>query len=257
MGITPEALRELVINRIDRAATGIDIQVTDPLRLRLVQTNGRTDDVDLHLLSEKIRVSSDQGPVDVDRHVQDYVEALVRHITPNEGRQMVVVIKPRAWVDNARQTIPNFAELPVVGELHAVMAWEEGEFLDYDMGQDVGEDALMEALNNVLSRVDQLVLHGENPFLVSAGARFEPSLLLAGPVWEDIQSRVDGDLVVAVPTDQVLLASGTGDKDRYARLRDAAATAYQEGADNQLTTQIFRWDAGAWTLHDEVALATV
>lgn len=254
MGITAEVLRESVINRLEQAGTDIDVQVTDPLRLRLVQSNGRTDDVDLHLLSEQIRTSAEQGPLDLDREVDDYVASLLRHITPEQGRQMVVLIKSASWVEEARRTTANFAELPLVGELHAVMAWEDGESLEYDMGRDVGEDALMEALNNVLSRVDQLTLHGEDPFLVSAGARFEPSLLLAGPVWEDIEGRVQGDLVVAVPTDHVLLASGTGDPKRYAKLREATATAFAEAKDNRLTTQILRWQAGAWSLHDEVAL---
>lgn len=257
MGITPEALRELVINRIKHTATDIAVTATDPLCLRLEHANGRTDDIDLHLLSEQIRTRSDAGPIDVDKHVHDYVAALLQHVAPVEVRQMIVVIKPAAWVEATKATTPNFAEMPVVGDLFAVMAWEEGETLTYDMGQDVSEEGLMEALNNVLSRVDQLVLHGDDPYLIAAGARFEPSLLLAGPVWEDIAGRVQGDLVVAVPTDQVLLASGTGNPSCYAKFREATAQAYHDATDGRMTTQILRWQAGTWTVHDEVALAAV
>lgn len=257
MGITTEALRDMVIDRIDHAAAEITVSVTDPLSLRLEHPNGRTDDVDLHLLSETIRSRAAEGPIDVDKHVTDYVDALIEHVVPGPNRQMVVVIKPEAWAEKARATTPNFADLPLVGDLVAVMAWEDGDALSFDMGRDLSEEALMEGLNNVLSRVDQLVLHGEDPFLIAAGARFEPSLLLAGPVWEDLASRVQGDLVVAVPTEQILLASGTGDPLRYARLREAAAQAWSEAHGDRLTSQILRWHAGGWIVHDEVALAAV
>ena len=114
----------------------------------------------------------------------------------------------------------------------------------------------MEALNNVLSRVEGLTLHGEDPFLLAVGGRFEASLLLAGQVWDDLATRVQGDLVLAVPAHDVLLVSGTGDPARYGRFKDTVAQAWENAPADRLCSQILRWGSGTWYVHDEAALAT-
>ena len=45
--------------------------------------------------------------------------------------------------------------------------------------------------------------------LISAGGEFDASLLLADNLWSGGQVKVDGDIVVAVPAKDVLIATGS------------------------------------------------
>ncbi len=253
MGIEPEGLRQLVATRFRESEAKIEVSETGPLELTLLHGNGRTDVLDLHLLWESVQDRLEAGPTDLEEPVGAYVDGILRLVRASDDeRTMIVVIKDRAWVEQAGETTPNLASMPLVGDLFAVMAWHGPEGIDHDMGGDLPQEALMEALNNVLSKVDELTLHGDDPYLLAAGGQFEASLLLAGPVWDQLAEQVDGDLVAAAPTRDVLLVTGTGDPIRYSRFKETIRKPFEDGLDHLLNGQILRWRGGTWVVHDEV-----
>ena len=250
MVIEPEDLRHRVVSALQETTRGIEVTPTGPLGLCMTHANGRTDEIDLTPLWDTVSKPGASG--DPELAVRTFADEIVRRTTDDGTRKMVVVIKSKDWVAQTHQTTANVADMTLVGDLHAVVAWDGPNGLDYDMGGDLPEEALMEALNNVLSRVEQLVLHGEDPFLLAAGGRFEPSLLLAGKIWDELVDRVQGDLVAAVPSQDVLLISGTGDPERYARFVQTARTPLDEGHQGLISTQILRWQSGSWVVHDDL-----
>jgi len=66
---------------------------------------------------------------------------------------------------------------------------------------------------------------------------------LADNLWSGGQVKVDGDIVVAVPAKDVLIATGSLNAAGLARLRAAAAAKFASGP-NGLTTALFVYRDG-------------
>ena len=63
----------------------------------------------------------------------------------------------------------------------------------------------------------------DHVLLIEAGGSYEASLLLADGIWSSGQITVDGDIVVAVPSRDALLVTGSRNRRGIARLRAMAA----------------------------------
>jgi hypothetical protein len=90
---------------------------------------------------------------------------------------------------------------------------------------------------------------GQTPFSYSISELGGSRLFLHGD-WADIAKHAKGDLVVAVPSTDLVLFGAATDKDAVKRLRDEAAKA---GAVSSapLNTRIFRWRPGGWEVVPE------
>ena len=64
-----------------------------------------------------------------------------------------------------------------------------------------------------------------------SGGTYEASLLLFDSIWTDGQVKVNGDIVVAVPTRDVLLVTGSKNRKGLAALRKIATKFAAEGSD--------------------------
>ena len=58
---------------------------------------------------------------------------------------------------------------------------------------------------------------------MSAGGNYEASLLLIDDIWSSGQVKVNGDIVVAIPTRDVLLVTGSRNRSGLKRVRELAA----------------------------------
>jgi uncharacterized protein YtpQ (UPF0354 family) len=117
---------------------------------------------------------------------------------------------------------------------------------------DVGDRArLREAslanLSRVLPKIE-IRPGADGVLLITAGGEFDASLLLADNIWTGGQVKVDGDIVVAVPAKNVLIATGSHNPPGLARLRAAAAKF--AGGPNGLTSALFVYRDGKFVRFD-------
>lgn len=79
-----------------------------------------------------------------------------------------------------------------------------------DAGMELG--ALhAQALSNLPLRMPHIEVQGKAPqFMINAGNNFESSLLLHDPLWDKLEDRVSGKLLVAAPARDTLFFSGSG-----------------------------------------------
>ncbi len=117
---------------------------------------------------------------------------------------------------------------------------------------DVGDRArLREAsltnLSRLLPRIE-IRPGAEGVLLITAGGEFDASLLLADNLWAGGKVKVDGDIVVAVPAKDVLIATGSRNAAGLARLR-AAAAKFAAGP-NGLSNALFVYRDGKFVRFD-------
>ena len=83
-------------------------------------------------------------------------------------------------------------------------------------------------LKRIIKKVEQ---HGSGPiYMFVAGGTYEASLLLSDRLWKNAAANVAGEVVVAVPTRDVLLFTGSESKESVKSLREKAAQLYDKGS---------------------------
>ena len=93
-----------------------------------------------------------------------------------------------------------------------------------------------ENLKRILPEIER---HGENGlFMVTAGGDYEASLLLFDFIWDDMKKEVRGDVVVAIPTRDLLLVTGSQDTQGIEKMKQIVQKTAAEGS-YRLTTQLF------------------
>jgi len=81
--------------------------------------------------------------------------------------------------------------------------------------------------------------------MLTAGGTYEASLLLLEDLWAGDKPKVDGDYVVAVPSRDVLLITGSRNQEGLAKLRELAEEIATTGS-YALTSELFIRRNGAF-----------
>jgi uncharacterized protein YtpQ (UPF0354 family) len=94
-------------------------------------------------------------------------------------------------------------------------------------------------IRNLLSMLPSIELHGEDGvFMMTAGGDYEASLILADSIWDSGQVKVDGDVVVAIPSRDLLLICGSRHAAAIAKVREMATKMASESP-YRLTPTLF------------------
>jgi len=102
-------------------------------------------------------------------------------------------------------------------------------------------------LKRILPEIEQ---HGEGPwYLLTAGGDYAASLLLFDDVWNTLSRSVEGDVVAAVPSRDVVLFTGVRSKDGIEWIKRKAHEIH-EGGDHVVSQTLFRRVSGAWKVFD-------
>lgn len=106
----------------------------------------------------------------------------------------------------------------------------------------------IENLTSIL-RGEMEIHGGDGVYLISAGGNYEASFLLFDDFWESGALEVDGDYVVAIPTRDLLLVTGSDNRAGIERVRDVAGDASARGA-YALTPVLFVRKHGAFEVFE-------
>lgn len=100
------------------------------------------------------------------------------------------------------------------------------------------------AVQNLLRILPKIERHGSGgSYMFTAGGDYEASLLLAESIWRDKDAAVLGDPVVAIPSRDLFVLTGSGDPAGIKRLRDMVQKTYA-GSAYRLTPKLFRYRDG-------------
>jgi len=249
--LRPRAFTERVACATMAAMPSAKVAVNGDLQFVVRYANGASAASDL----TKAFKSYEREPQHLDDIVQAQVSALLEAGGDASGlpkldrTRIVPVIKERQWFEamqrrGREQTPPQeLVAEPLNGELVVVYAENRlGALRILSSRDDVGDrarlrDAALTNLSRLLPKIE--IRPGSDGVLL--GGEFDASLLLADNLWSG-QVKVDGDIVVAVPAKDVLIATGSHNAPGLVRLR-AAAAKFASGP-NGLTTALFVYRDG-------------
>ncbi len=177
--------------------------------------------------------------------------------------RIVPIIKDRKWLAEMRESLQaRGAEQPPENvfddlneELVVVYAEDNPKSIRYLTPKNLQDTGVareelrglaVENLQRLLPRIE--VLPGPLVSMVKADGNYEASLLLFDGIWSSGsgQIRVDGDFVVAIPTRDLLLVTGSRNPAGIAKLRELAGRAVRESS-YHLTDQLFVCRNGSFT----------
>jgi uncharacterized protein YtpQ (UPF0354 family) len=232
--LSPRAFTDAFAAAATAAMPTAKVTVVGDLHVETRGARGGTMATDLRNAYDNYLQDTAHSDAVIRRYVAVLVEAIsVDTKAPPDRSRIVPVLKATRWVEavqQQRQGAPG-AQL-LMERLNSELAIVYAEDLPTSvrylmMRDDVGDrsELLDLALANLHRLLDKITMRpaADGIFLIDGGNSYNASLLLAATIWSSGQIKVDGDVVVAVPTKDTLLVTGSHNAAGLARLRKVAA----------------------------------
>jgi uncharacterized protein YtpQ (UPF0354 family) len=173
-----------------------------------------------------------------DAVIKAYAGALakpaVKQAAKLDRTRIVPVIKDRAWLAELqdRYKAQDTSQQPVFddfnNELVIVYAEDTPRITRYlSSSEIVGVERRKLrslAVDNLMRLMPRIEMrqHAEGAFMITSHADYGASLVLVDSIWSGDQIKVNGDIVVAVPAKDVILATGSRDRNNLKTIRGLA-----------------------------------
>ncbi|MBO9565818.1 MAG: DUF1444 family protein [Niastella sp.] len=166
---------------------------------------------------------------------------------------IIPVIKPGNYLEEVNaQTINAEKPAPLVSEkynneLLITYVQDTENSMRYLTDEDlkklnITKDSLKAiAIRNLDRVLPNAKIHGgDGVYMVTAGGNYEASLILPSVLWTKENFAVKGDFVMAVPSRDLLLITGSNDKAGIAKLKEFVAKSYKTG-NYTISDHLFKW----------------
>ncbi len=98
------------------------------------------------------------------------------------------------------------------------------------------------AMKNLDALLPKIEILGEKGYyMITAGGNYETSLILLNEIWTKENMPVKGDIIIAIPTRDLLLIAGSKDAEGITKIKSVAKEAWETGP-YQLTPDLFFWN---------------
>ena len=189
---------------------------------------------------------------DVDRVFQDDVQELLDFRAPQANSELLRArLRPTVLSqDSLKRVAPHaLGDWPVAGELQAMLSLEaDGRRRPVlpEERKHLGARPLQVAMSNLVEEVGNPTYAevGQGVWRVALDGKNETALLLLSGLWNTLESKLGGTLILAHPTPEMLLCASREDDIAMAALVEAAS-------DNASSTHaqgpaLLRWDHHIW-----------
>ena len=253
--LTPPAFTQEFARALARTRPSANVSVAGDLKLMIKETDGLVRNIHLNNAYNEYKLD----PQRFDDLVATF-SAIFSQPSKEAGldrTRIIPVIKDRQWLDELHNTLKakGVAQQHLAerfnDELVIVYAQDDPNRMRYlttqeDFGLSRAELRAL-AVENLKRVLPKIELRGDDEvMLMSAGGNYEASLLLIDDIWSSGQVKVNGDIVVAIPTRDVLLVTGSRNRAGLKRVRELAAKFVSQGP-YELTDTLFRYRDGRFT----------
>jgi uncharacterized protein YtpQ (UPF0354 family) len=250
--LSQAAFLDQFVELLREAAPQFEIQKTGELQLLLKDSKGNESRVFL----DNAYTDYAREPASKDELVQRYLGSLLEQTQSDDTidpSRIVPVIKDRKWLSEVKASAPSMANNvfdEYNEELLIVYAVDSPRNIRYLTSENLGalnidRTVLREtAVRNLRALLPEVQEHrGPLVSLITAGADYVSSLLLFDHLWTGTSIKVDGEFVVAIPSRDVLLVSGSRNKAGIEKLRQMSEKAVKESS-YSLTATLFVYREG-------------
>lgn len=226
-------------------AAGFDVEVVGPGELLLSGNSlGET-----RVYLDNLSASLDAEDSDAERG--DVIEAFVTGLVPGDSRTLVAIVKSEEWLEYAtdKQLSPGQVRC-VAGDLHAVLAWDEGTRISASKMsvEDLGDDPFAEGIKGVLAMSEPIEMSGDALKMLTCGGNYEASMLLVDDVWDFVAEHVDGDVIAAAPARDLLFATGSNSSVGLSEMEAAVRRVFEGDFSYRVSRAMLRRQDGGWTI---------
>ncbi len=238
---------------LKKSSPGLTVAIVNDLELKVTSTEGRDYTSFLDNAYEVYK----QDPKDKGEVMQRFIAAGLETIGSIHERvdrtRIVPIIKDRPWLEETRQTLLSRGanEIPELlyddfnADLIVVYAEDSPKSIRYlgpkELELEKIERSELKALacENLKRLLPKIERHGGNGlYMIVAGGDYEASLLLLDSIWSEGQNDVKGDVVVAIPTRDLLLVTGSRDAQGIQNVKQMVKEASADGS-YHLTQKLF------------------
>jgi uncharacterized protein YtpQ (UPF0354 family) len=255
--LSKEAFTLEYVSVLRAALPGHKLEIVEPLHVKITDAKGESSSAFLDNAFRQYESDPDSRQDIIEQHVAARVEA-EEEPEPLNPANIIPVIKDRAWLEEVKRSVAaGGGKEPfdqVVEDLNDVLVIVYAEdtprniryFSTGDLAKAGVERAQLRALAvaNLRRVLPKIELH-DSPLvaMLTAGGTYESSLLLLDDLWAGDQLEVNGDYVVAVPSRDLLLITGSRNQEGLARLRELAKEVASTGS-YTLTSELFVYRHG-------------
>ena len=256
--VTPgEFTREFAAS-LRRAQPGLTVVIVRDLQLKVTSADGRDSTSFLDNAYDMYKQDPKAKGDVIQRFVTAGVETIGGVRDGVDRTRIVPVIKDRPWSEETRQALLSrgakevpehvFEDLsPDLVVLYAEDSPKTIRYLepkDLDLAKIDRSELRALACENLKRLLPKIERHGTNGiYMLTAGGDYEASLLLLDSIGSAGQMDVQGDIVVAVPTRDLLLVTGSRNPQGIEKVKQMVKGASSGGA-YRLTSKLFVYRNG-------------
>ena len=207
-------------------------------------------------------------PKDKKQIIEKYISAFIEPRSQAEvidTSRITPTIKDREWLADIKETMKKSGTKEIAdhvyedfnAELIIVYAEDSPKNLRYLTTKDLEPvklrltDLKSLAIKNLKKIIPKIEVRDGNGFyMVTADGNYEASLILFEELWDGVQIKVDGDYVIAVPARDMLLITGSKNKEGIKKISEISKKIVTEGS-YRLTSDLFVRRDGKFIKYDE------
>jgi uncharacterized protein YtpQ (UPF0354 family) len=256
--MTPNEFTHAFADALRKAGPGLKVAVVRDLELKVTSANGR----DSTSFLDNAYAMYKQDPNARDDVIQRFVMAgLDTIVTIRDGvdrTRIVPVIKDRPWLEETRRAlmsrgakdVPEHVYEDFSPDLIILYAEDSPKNIRYLGPKDLELAKIQRselralACANLKRLLPKIERHGANGlYMITAGGDYEAGLLLLDSIWSGGQMDVKGDVVVAIPTRDLLMVTGSQNPQGLEKMRQMVQEA-STGGSYRLTQKLFVYRSG-------------
>lgn len=253
---TPAQFTREFVKVLETVLPNRKIKVVKPLEVHVEKSE---DGEELTAYLDNAYNQALRDPKLEDRIIEQYAKSLAESAVdgPLDPERIVPVVKDKRWLaDMARSLAADGGEAPehvtedLNTELVIVYAEDTPRSIRYFSEAKLEEAGVkraelrQRATENLMRLLPGIEIHsGELFSMLTAGGDYEASLLVVDDLWKSGDIKVDGEIVVVVPTRDLLLVTGSKNAAGIAKMEELAREAVRESS-YSLTSTLFVYRDG-------------
>lgn len=253
--LSPEEVTTVAVKYAKQLLPDATIEYVKPLEVLCRHRDGN----DYRWSLENLHAECNREPAARPEAFRRYAAFLVPEKSPPKYStdNIYPMIRGKAYVEHLAKESDGKSHMvnrPFLDDLRVVYAFDTQERFQLataDKLKDVGvnESALHNAaLRNLHALAPRIIVERiDDVWAVSVGGNFESSLILDDAVVRGLAARVQGDLLVSIPSRDTLLFTGSREKNGLAALVHLTQVEFERGH-HPISTRLFRRVRSTWTI---------
>lgn len=241
----------------------LNCQILDDLKLVVENRTDRRLNVYLDNAYSQYRQSPDQVDAILTMYIRVMYETLeTAEDIPVQAEQIVPVIKDETGFQQHRESTRALGGAveericfePLNGQLYVIYAVDTGKSLAYLPPSRINPSGLpmesirKQAVDNLMTLLPELTIQGQDGiYLVSADGTYEASLLLFDHLWTPENFEIDGEIVVAIPSRDILIVTGSQAPENLLKMQLSSQEVCRKSS-YALTNDMFIRKNDGWAL---------